>query len=78
MQKKVSYSKKIPKSNLIIMKDKIIEFSSSLRAAGIPVSIRSTKTAYKSAFLIDNDMDVLKEALACVYVKELEQKGAKP
>ena len=56
------------------MKDKIIEFSSSLRASGIPVSIRSTKTAYKSACLIGNDKEVLREALACVYVKELEQR----
>ncbi len=56
------------------MKDKIIEFSSSLRAAGIPVSVRSTKTAYKSALLMDYDMETLREALACIYVKEHEQR----
>jgi len=58
----------------MIMKDKIIEFSSSLRASGLPVSIRSTKTAYKTACLFDNDIKALREALACVYVKELEQR----
>jgi len=56
------------------MLDKIIEFSSSLRAAGIPVSVRSTKTAYKSASLINNDIETLREALACVYVKESDQR----
>lgn len=56
------------------MKDKIIELSRSLRAAGIPVSIRSTKTAYKSALLIGNNKENLREALACVYVKEGQQR----
>ncbi len=56
------------------MKDKIIELSSSLRAAGLPVSIRSTKTAYKSALLIDYNIETLREALACVYVKDPEQR----
>ncbi len=56
------------------MMDKIIEFSSSLRAAGIPVSVRSTETAYKSAILIENDLKTLREALAGVYVKEQEQR----
>ena len=56
------------------MKDKIIELSHSLRAAGIPVSIRSTKTAYKSSLLIDNNIETLREALACIYVKECEQR----
>ena len=56
------------------MLDKIIEFSSSLRAAGIPVSVRSTKTAYESALLINNDIKTLREALAGVYVKEQEQR----
>ncbi|MGZ7069999.1 MAG: VWA domain-containing protein [Methanobacterium sp.] len=56
------------------MNEKIVEFSSSLRAAGIPVSIRSTKSAYKSALLIGEDIETLREALACVYVKEMEQR----
>lgn len=59
---------------MIDMLDKIIKFSSSLRAAGIPVSVRSTKTAYKSAILINNDIKALREALACVYVKESDQR----
>ena len=62
------------KPNLINMRDKIIEFSSSLRASGIPVSVRSTETAYKSALLINNDIKTLREALAGVYVKEQEQR----
>ncbi|MGB9979080.1 VWA domain-containing protein [Methanobacterium sp.] len=56
------------------MLDKIIEFSSSLRAAGIPVSIRSTENAYRSAVLVDDNMETLREALACVYVKDQEQR----
>lgn len=60
--------------NFDSMKDKIIEFSGCLRAAGIPVSIRSTKTAYKSALLIDDNTEVLREALASVYVKEARQR----
>ena len=56
------------------MLDKIIEFSSSLRAAGIPVSVRGTETAYKSALLINNDLETLREALAGVYVKEQDQR----
>lgn len=56
------------------MLDKIIEFSSYLRAAGIPVSVRSTKTAYESALLINNDIKTLREALAGVYVKDQEQR----
>ncbi len=59
---------------MIDMLDKIIEFSSSLRAAGIPISVRSTKTAYKSAILLDGDIETLREALAGVYVKEREQR----
>ncbi|WP_052379775.1 VWA domain-containing protein [Methanobacterium arcticum] len=59
---------------MIDMLDKIIEFSSSLRALGIPVSVRSTETAYKSALLIKNDLKTLREALACVYVKEQDQR----
>ena len=59
---------------MIDMLDKIIKFSSSLRAAGIPVSVRSTKTAYNSAILINNDIETLREALACVYIKESDQR----
>lgn len=60
--------------NLMDMIDKIIEFSSALRASGIPVSIRNTKTAYQSSILVGNNVEILRETLASIYVKEQEQR----
>lgn len=57
------------------MSKDIIRFSGILRNNGIPVSIRSTKTACESIPLInDNDGD-LKEALACIYLKNQSQRN---
>lgn len=49
--------------------EKIINFSSLLRDNGLPVSIRSTKTAVKTIKLVGDDA-ILQDALASVYLKE--------
>ncbi len=57
------------------MSKDIIKFSGILRNNGIPVSIRSTKTACETISLIkDNDVD-LREALACIYLKNQSQRN---
>ncbi len=54
--------------------NKIIRFSRLLRENGIPASIRSTKIAYKAAFLVKKDKKFLREALASVYLKNHHQR----
>lgn len=52
--------------------DEIIEFSNVLRRNGLPVSVRSTKDAYKSKKLLkSNGDDVLRSALRSIYVKDI-------
>ena len=56
------------------MLEEITRFSGKLRENGIPASIRSTKMACQAFPLIeDNDGD-LKEALACIYLKDHRQR----
>jgi uncharacterized protein with von Willebrand factor type A (vWA) domain len=56
------------------MLKEITEFSGKLRENGIPASIRSTEIACRAVPLIeDNDGD-LREALACIYLKDQRQR----
>ena len=56
------------------MLKEITKFSGKLRESGIPVSIRSTEIACQAVPLIkENDGD-LKEALACIYLKDQRQR----
>ena len=56
------------------MINEIVKFSGVLRENGIPASIRSTEIACKAVSLIDNDNINLKEALACIYLKDQRQR----
>jgi len=56
------------------MLKEMAKFSGKLRENGIPASIRSTKMACQAIPLIeDNDGD-LKEAMACIYLKDQRQR----
>ena len=56
------------------MLEEIAKFSGKLRKSGIPASIRSTEIACQAVPLIkENDGD-LKEALACIYLKDQRQR----
>lgn len=48
----------------------MVKFSGILRENGIPASIRSTKIACDACHLIKNEDGNLKEALACIYLKD--------
>ncbi len=50
--------------------DEIVKFSGLLRENGIPASIRSTQTACDAVSLIKGENIKLKEALACIYLKD--------
>ena len=52
----------------------IINFSSILREKNIPVSIRSTQTAYETYEIFKDDINALNDALAAVYVKDKNQR----
>lgn len=54
--------------------DEIVKFSGILRENGIPASVRSTQTACHAYPLSkDNNLD-LREALACIYLKDQRQR----
>ena len=56
------------------MLKEIAKFSGKLRENGIPASIRSTEIACQAVPLIkENDGD-LREALACIYLKDQRQR----
>lgn len=55
--------------------DEIINFSRRLREGNIPVSVRSTQTACETYDLFKDDEDCLKDALAAVYIKDLNQRA---
>ncbi|MCZ3365872.1 MULTISPECIES: VWA domain-containing protein [Methanobacterium] len=56
------------------MLEEITKFSGKLRESGIPASIRSTEIACQAVPLIkENDGD-LREALACIYLKDQRQR----
>ena len=48
----------------------IVKFSNILRDNGIPASIRSTELACKAVSIVDKEEINLKEALACIYLKD--------
>lgn len=52
----------------------IIKFSGKLRDNGIPASIRSTEIACKALPLINSNHGDLREALACIYLKDQRQR----
>ena len=52
----------------------IVKFSNVLRKNGIPASIRSTEMACRAVSLIGNEEINLKEALACIYLKDQRQR----
>jgi uncharacterized protein len=54
--------------------EKIVKFSRLLRENNIPASLRSTQTAYDTMKLINDDNDLLNEALASVYVKNQQHR----
>lgn len=54
--------------------EEIIRFSGKLRENGIPASIRSTKLACQAVPLIEANRGDLKEALACIYLKDYRQR----
>lgn len=56
------------------MIDEIVKFSGMLRENGIPASIRSTQLACEATPLIKNNNGNLKEALACIYLKDQRQR----
>jgi uncharacterized protein with von Willebrand factor type A (vWA) domain len=56
------------------MINEIIKFSGVLRENGIPASIRSTQVACEAAPLIEDNNGNLREALACIYLKDQRQK----
>ena len=55
------------------MMDDIIKLSGRLRENGIPASIRSTENACKAFDLLKDD-ELLREALASVYLKDERQR----
>lgn len=56
------------------MISEIVKFSGMLRENGIPASIRSTQLACEAVPLIRNNNSNLKEALACIYLKDQRQR----
>ncbi len=52
----------------------IVKFSGVLRSNGIPASIRGTKLACEAIPLINDNKGNLKEALACIYLKDQRQR----
>ena len=52
----------------------IVEFSGLLRKNGIPASIRSTQTALEASKVIDDSENMLREALASIYIKDQRQR----
>ena len=52
----------------------IVEFSGVLRENGIPASVRSTQLACDAVPLIRSNSGNLKEALACIYLKDQRQR----
>jgi uncharacterized protein with von Willebrand factor type A (vWA) domain len=52
----------------------IIRFSGVLRNNGIPASIRSTELACRTVSIIEEENINLKEALACIYLKDQRQR----
>lgn len=56
------------------MLEEITKFSGKLRENGIPASIRSTKMACQAIPLIEDNGRDLKEALACIYLKDQRQR----
>ncbi|MGA2677063.1 MAG: VWA domain-containing protein [Methanobacterium sp.] len=52
----------------------IVKFSNVLRDNGIPASIRSTELACKAVSIVDKEEINLKEALACIYLKDQRQR----
>lgn len=56
------------------MLKEITEFSGKLRENGIPASIRSTEVACRAVPLIKDNEGDLKEALACIYLKDQRQR----
>lgn len=56
------------------MINEIAKFSGVLRENGIPASIRSTQVACEAAPLIRSNDGNLKEALACIYLKDQRQR----
>ncbi len=52
----------------------IVKFSNILRDNGIPASIRSTELACKAVSIVDKEEINLKEALACIYLKDQRQR----
>lgn len=59
---------------MMIMLTELTKFSGKLRENGIPISIRSTQNACKVIPLIKDRNKCLKEALACVYIKDQNQR----
>jgi uncharacterized protein len=57
-----------------MLMEKLIQFSGKLRENGIPASIRSTKLACQAVPLIEENGGDLKEALACIYLKDHRQR----
>jgi len=57
-----------------MLTEKLVRFSGKLRENGIPASIRSTKLACQAVPLIEANGGDLKEALACIYLKDRRQK----
>ncbi|HEX3012974.1 MAG TPA: VWA domain-containing protein, partial [Methanobacterium sp.] len=56
------------------MLEEIAEFSGKLRENGIPASIRSTEIACRAVPLIEENDGDLREALACIYLKDQRQR----
>ena len=56
------------------MLEEITEFSGKLRKNGIPASIRSTEVACRAVPLIKENNGDLREALACIYLKDQRQR----
>lgn len=56
------------------MINEVVKFSGMLRENGIPASIRSTQLACEAVPLVNNNNGSLKEALACIYLKDQRQR----
>ena len=56
------------------MLKEMAKFSGKLRENGIPASIRSTKMACQAIPLIEDNNGDIKEALACIYLKDQRQR----
>ncbi|MGB9978717.1 VWA domain-containing protein [Methanobacterium sp.] len=56
------------------MLEEIAKFSGKLRENGIPASIRSTEIACQAVPLIKDNNGDLREALACIYLKDQRQR----